>query len=69
MKIKNDSNEIIGEVVSGTFSPCLKLPIAMGYVDVQYAKPDTKLKVQIRENKDIDVNVCKLPFVKKGYYY
>ena len=68
MKIKDVNNNIVGEVSSGGQSPCLKIPIAMGYVDNEYSAVDTPLKVEIRANKDIDVKVCNLPFVPKGYF-
>jgi aminomethyltransferase len=38
----------VGEVVSGTQSPCLNLGIGMGYVPVQFAKPDTEIEIEIR---------------------
>jgi len=68
MEIKNEKNEVIGEVTSGGFSPCLDHPIAMGYVRPEYSAVDTKLKVAIRSDKNIDVKVSALPFVPKGYF-
>ena len=38
----------IGEVTSGTFSPTLETPIAMGYVQVDAAEPGTELAIDIR---------------------
>ena len=38
----------IGEVVSGTQSPSLNLGIGMGYVPPEFAKPDTKIEIEIR---------------------
>ena len=35
----------IGEITSGAFSPVLKKNIAMGYVQKQYGKAGTELKV------------------------
>jgi aminomethyltransferase len=57
----------IGEVTSGTFSPCLKKPIAMGYVATDQAKPGTKIYIKIR-NKMTQAEVGKLPFVESRYY-
>jgi aminomethyltransferase len=38
----------IGEVVSGTQSPSLKIGIGMGYVPPEFAKPDTQIEIEIR---------------------
>jgi len=35
----------IGEITSGAFSPVLKKNVAMGYVQKQYGKAGTELKV------------------------
>jgi aminomethyltransferase len=57
----------IGEVTSGTFSPCLKKPIAMGYVETAYQKAGTNIQVKIR-NKLQPAQVTKMPFVPTRYY-
>jgi aminomethyltransferase len=62
-EICNEKEEVIGEVTSGTMSPSLNKPIAMGYVKTQYSKTDTPLKIKIR-NKFADAKVVKLPFYK-----
>jgi aminomethyltransferase len=62
-EICNENEEVIGEVTSGTMSPSMNKPIAMGYVKTQYSKADTLLKVKIR-NKFADAKVVKLPFYK-----
>ncbi len=51
----------IGEITSGTMSPSLNKPIAMGYVTLANAKEGTSVKVSIR-NKMQDAKVVKLPF-------
>jgi aminomethyltransferase len=38
----------VGEVVSGTQSPSLGIGIGMGYVPSEFAKPDTKIGIEIR---------------------
>lgn len=55
--------KIIGKITSGTVSPVIDKPIAMGYVESQYAKPDTVVNFLIRD-KEIPAKVIKLPFVK-----
>lgn len=57
----------IGEVTSGTFSPCLKKPIAMGYIETAHAKPGTELTLKIR-GKMQKAAVTKMPFVDSNYY-
>jgi len=54
----------IGEVTSGTQSPCLGIGVGMGYVEKQYSKVDTEIFVNIR-GKLIKAKVVKFPFVKK----
>ena len=67
-EIFDESGETkIGEITSGTFSPCLKKPIAMGYVDAAYQKADTMVQIKIR-NKMQPAEVTKMPFVTPRYY-
>jgi aminomethyltransferase len=49
----------VGEVVSGTQSPSLNLGIGMGYVPTQFAKPDTRIEVEIRGRRFAAVVVPK----------
>eukprot|EP00980_Cylindrotheca_fusiformis_P008088 scaffold1722_cov120-Cylindrotheca_fusiformis.AAC.18 len=58
---------LIGEVSSGTYSPCLKAPIAMGYVSTPNAKVGTDVMLKIR-NKMQKATVTKMPFVEARYY-
>lgn len=54
----------IGTVTSGTVSPMLEKPIAMAYIDSEYAAEGTQVNFQIR-GREIPAVVTKLPFVKK----
>ena len=54
----------IGSVTSGTVSPILEKPIALGYVEKEYSQPETEINFVIRE-KEIPAKVVKLPFIKK----
>jgi aminomethyltransferase len=63
-KIFSGAQEI-GEVVSGTQSPSLNLGIGMGYVPPEFAKPDTKIEVEIRGKRFAAVVVQK-PIYKKA---
>ncbi|XP_078065507.1 aminomethyltransferase, mitochondrial [Mustelus asterias] len=65
--ILNPDGKVIGEVTSGCPSPCLKQNIAMGYVDTEYSKPGTPIKVEVRK-KIVDAIVSRMPFVPSKYY-
>jgi len=65
-KIYNESEEMIGEVTSGTFGPSVNGPIAMGFVDQIFSKKDTKIFLEVR-GKKYPANICGLPFYKKSY--
>jgi aminomethyltransferase len=54
----------IGEVTSGTVSPMLEQPIAVGYVDVSCSDEGSEVNIVIR-GKEIPVKIVKLPFIKK----
>jgi len=53
--------EPVGLVTSGTFSPTLERPIAMGYVQPEWVAVDTRLEVDIRGRLE-KAKVVKLPF-------
>jgi aminomethyltransferase len=56
----------IGEVVSGTQSPSLNVGIGMGYVPPEFAKPDTKIEIEIRGKHFAAVVVSKPIYRKNG---
>ena len=60
-------DKLIGTVTSGTFSPCLKKPIAMGYVETEHSKVDTQVTLKIRD-KFQPAQITKMPFVPSRYY-
>ncbi len=62
----NEDTEQVGVVTSGCFSPSLHKPIALAYVDRDYAKPGTLILTQVREHK-IYVSVTSLPFLPHHY--
>ena len=65
-KIYNQSDIYIGEITSGTFGPSVNGPVAMGYVENEFSKKDTKVFLEVRGKKH-PANVCGLPFYKKSY--
>jgi len=60
-EIYNNKGEVIGRVTSGTQSPTLQKPIAMGYVNFNYSKIDTEVFVKVRD-KLLLTKVVKMPF-------
>jgi len=63
--ILNVDGNPIGEVTSGTMSPMLKKGIGMGYVEIEYAKKDSDIRIGVR-NKQLAARVVRLPFYKAG---
>ena len=55
---------LVGEVTSGQPSPTLGYPVAMAYVEVEYAEPGTLLDVDLR-GKPERFEVVALPFYKR----
>ncbi len=60
--LKNDIE--IGKVTSGTVSPVLEKPIALGYVKIEFANEGEELYIRVR-NKTHKARIVKLPFVSK----
>lgn len=62
--IVTENGEVIGEVTSGTMSPCEKKGIGMGYVTKDHSKIGTNIYIQVR-NRNLKAEVVKLPFRKQ----
>ncbi|MEK7774855.1 MAG: glycine cleavage system aminomethyltransferase GcvT [Candidatus Zixiibacteriota bacterium] len=60
-----DNGAVVGKVTSGTFSPSLQIPIAMGYVPTEKSKPGSTVEVDIR-GKRFPATVVAPPFYKKA---
>lgn len=54
----------IGEISSGTFSPTLQKPIAMGYVPPEWSEPGKTLTVDIRGHQEPAL-IVPLPFYRR----
>ena len=65
-KIFNQSDLHIGEITSGTFGPSVNGPVAMGYVENEFSKKNTKIFLEVRGKKH-PASICGLPFYKKSY--
>ncbi len=55
----------IGRITSGSYSPTLKRPIAMGYVATEFSRPGTELLVDVRGRMQ-PARVVKLPFYRRS---
>ena len=60
-EIKNNQGATIGHVTSGTQSPSLNKPIAMGYIGIADSKIDTQVFIKVRD-KLLATKVVKMPF-------
>lgn len=56
------NGDIIGEVTSGTKGPSVQKAIGMGYVAIDFVKPETMIQIQVRK-KMIAAKVVKMPFI------
>ena len=65
--LENTDGQHIGQVTSGLLSPSLNQPIAMGYVQPDYAALGTELFAMVR-GKPVPMVVVATPFVPTHYY-
>ncbi len=54
----------VGSITSGTVSPVLDKPIALGYVEPAYSSENSTVNFLIR-GKEVPAKVTRLPFIKK----
>src|SRR5690606_4043623 len=59
------SDQVVGRVTSGTFSPTLQKPIAMALVAPEYTAEGTSLVVDIR-GQQVAAKVVPLPFYRRS---
>ncbi len=64
--VDSDGN-VVGTITSGTFSPSLSRPIAMGYVNTDVSTVGASLHALVR-NKPVPISVAKMPFVPQNYF-
>lgn len=62
-RIIDASGNVIGKVTSGTQGPSVKKAIGLGYVNTEFAAPDTEIYIEIRD-KGVLAKVVKPPFYK-----
>ena len=63
--ILDASDNVIGEVTSGSFSPTLNKSIGLAYVKTGFTDPDSEVKINIR-SKNIIAKIIKTPFYKRS---
>jgi len=61
-EIVNEQGQVIGKVTSGTQSPSLNKAIGLGYVQTAYAKLESPIFINIRNNA-LKAKVVKIPFI------
>jgi aminomethyltransferase len=67
VKLENMDGQIVGEVTSGLLSPTLNQPIAIAYVEPDYAVVGTELFAMVR-GKPVPMEVTATPFVPTRYH-
>ena len=67
VKLENMDGQTVGEVTSGLLSPTLNQPIAIAYVEPDYAAAGTELYAMVR-GKPVPMTVTPTPFVPTRYY-
>ena len=65
--IENLDGQVVGQVTSGLLSPTLNQPVALAYVQPDYAAPGTELFAIVR-GKPVPMTVSATPFVPTRYY-
>ena len=67
VELHNDAGQQIGEVTSGLLAPTADKPIALAYVQAEYAAVGTRLNAMVR-GKAVPMEVSPLPFVPNRYH-
>jgi aminomethyltransferase len=65
-EIADKSGRVIGRVTSGGFGPSLNAPLAMGYVETEFAAIGTRVDLMVR-GKALAAQVAAMPFVPNRY--
>jgi aminomethyltransferase len=67
VELHNDAGQKVGEVTSGLLAPTADQPVALAYVQAEYAASGTRLNAMVR-GKAVSMQVSPLPFVPNRYY-
>nr|WP_255576383.1 glycine cleavage system aminomethyltransferase GcvT [Comamonas sp. Y33R10-2] len=66
-ELQNATGQKIGHITSGLLSPTLNQPVALAYVQPDYAAVDTEVFAIVR-GKQVPMKVAATPFVPTNYY-
>jgi aminomethyltransferase len=66
-EIVNEGGAVIGRVTSGGFGPSVRAPIAIGYVESEYAASGSPIGLIVRD-KILPARVAAMPFHPHAYY-
>ncbi|RGE47134.1 glycine cleavage system aminomethyltransferase GcvT [Comamonas testosteroni] len=66
-ELQNAAGQKIGHITSGLLSPTLNQPVALAYVQPDYAAVDTPIFAIVR-GKQVPMKVAATPFVPANYY-
>ena len=66
VELHNDAGQKVGEVTSGLLAPTADQPVALAYVQAEYAASGTRLNAMVR-GKAVPMLVSPLPFVPNRY--
>jgi aminomethyltransferase len=67
VELHNDAGQKVGEVTSGLLAPTADQPVALAYVQAEYAASDTRLNAMVR-GKAVPMQVSPLPFVPNRFF-
>jgi aminomethyltransferase len=67
VELHNDAGQKVGEVTSGLLAPTADQPVALAYVQAEYAASGTRLNAMVR-GKAVPMQVNPLPFVPNRYF-
>ena len=67
VELHNDAGQKVGEVTSGLLAPTADKPVALAYVQAEYAAVGTRLNAMVR-GKAVPMEVSPLPFIPNRYY-
>jgi aminomethyltransferase len=67
VELHNADGQKIGEVTSGLLAPTADKPVALAYVQAEYAAVGTRLNAMVR-GKAVPMEVSPLPFVPNRYH-
>jgi aminomethyltransferase len=67
VELHNEAGQKVGEVTSGLLAPTADQPVALAYVQAEYAASGTRLNAMVR-GKAVPMQVSPLPFVPNRYF-